>query len=186
MLVSKGPIQRKLKVMVKLNSGFVNTNIIARNVWNWLCFRKAQGFRFRYCHVINIHTHHTITSTRLQKTITPMKKCFITTNMRGGQIVLSPAEQVVINIWFIPQTIIEKKNVSDFKSYLPFPGEQSLIYGCYSKENDTKVDRGKCQYLKDPSGKPVKCKRMACTPYTWVKQNSSANFSVCISSIRYL
>ncbi|XP_062607950.1 LOW QUALITY PROTEIN: A disintegrin and metalloproteinase with thrombospondin motifs 3-like [Saccostrea cucullata] len=41
-------------------------------------------------------------------------------------------------------------------------GEQRLIYGCYSKENDTKVDREKCRHLKDPAGKPHKCERRAC------------------------
>lgn len=47
-------------------------------------------------------------------------------------------------------------------------GEQSLIYGCYSKENDSKVEQERCKYLEDPRGKPHQCKRSKCSEEQYV------------------
>lgn len=51
-------------------------------------------------------------------------------------------------------------------------GEQNLIYGCYSKEDDTKVEQDRCQLLKDPRGKPYKCERSPCSAEQYVNPAS--------------
>ncbi|XP_060073667.1 A disintegrin and metalloproteinase with thrombospondin motifs gon-1-like [Ylistrum balloti] len=46
-------------------------------------------------------------------------------------------------------------------------GVQSLIYGCYSKDNGTKVEDHHCQYLEEKENEPVKCERLQCSAFTY-------------------
>lgn len=47
-----------------------------------------------------------------------------------------------------------------------------MIYGCYSKENDSRVEQERCKYLEDPRGKPHKCRRSKCSAEQYVKKDS--------------
>lgn len=97
--------------------------------------------------------------------------------MKVGQTVPSPVGQVIHNN--LPPTkyryfhYLFSFYLNLYHVYLSISlGEQNLIYGCYSKEDDTKVEQDRCQLLKDPRGKPYKCERSPCSAEQYVNPAS--------------
>ena len=46
--------------------------------------------------------------------------------------------------------------------FIPILGVQRIIYGCYDKETEEKVEEESCQFLEAPDREDVACERINC------------------------
>ena len=52
-----------------------------------------------------------------------------------------------------------------------FLGIQRIIYGCYDKATDEKVNDQECQFIDGPKSEDVECERIGCAALAYVKEN---------------
>ena len=44
-----------------------------------------------------------------------------------------------------------------------FPGVQRILYACYDKVTDLKVEDEECQFIQGPDSEDVECERISCS-----------------------
>ena len=44
-----------------------------------------------------------------------------------------------------------------------FPGVQRILYACYDKVTDLKVEDEECQFIEGPNSEDVECERISCS-----------------------